>query len=203
MRRSTAQGPDGETCVGLSLLEPALFQEDPADGHRRARAVQIRHEGLADLRVGRQLAEVHPTHPAGRDVPDQERPPNKPPVPQECDQLVSGARGCLCEGRRGAVRFMIADCSITPLADRRPTIPFGGSKAEIVLGADVQAARAEQPPPLLEIDKVPPRIVVKPLLRALKAAFRAVGSLCNGQHVQDGPPLPVPALLPRWAGRPL
>jgi hypothetical protein len=38
---------------------------------------------------------VHPTDPAFRDVADQERPPGKPPVPQERDQLIGRTGGGL------------------------------------------------------------------------------------------------------------
>ncbi len=130
-------------CVGLSPLEPALLpQEDPADGHRRAGALQIGHEGPADLRIGGQLAKVYPTHSPGRDVPDQERPPGEPVVRQECEQLIGGAGRRVFGDRGGAVRSMIAVCRVIRLAKRHPAIPFGGRKSEIVLGARVQAARA-------------------------------------------------------------
>jgi hypothetical protein len=78
-----------------STVMPLLGQKGPAQGHRRARALQISHESVADLRIGRQLPQVHPTDPAGRDVADQERPPGKPPVPQERDQLIGRTGGGL------------------------------------------------------------------------------------------------------------
>ena len=60
---------------GLALAEPALVvEEGAADGDRGPGAVQVRQEGLTDLGVRRQLAEMDPPHPARRDVADQKHP---------------------------------------------------------------------------------------------------------------------------------
>lgn len=57
LRLERRKGPVVKTCAGLSPLEAALLaQKDPADGHRRARAVQVSHKGPADFRISRQLA---------------------------------------------------------------------------------------------------------------------------------------------------
>ena len=94
-RVKTHEGPMTPARGLRSTVMPLLGQKGPAQGHRRARALQISHESVADLRIGRQLPQVHPTDPAGRDVADQERPPGKPPAPQKRDQLIGRARGTL------------------------------------------------------------------------------------------------------------
>jgi hypothetical protein len=170
-----------------------LGQKGPAQGHRRARALQIRHESVTDLRIGRQLSEVHPTDPAGRDIADQERPPGKASVPQERNQIIGRARWGLLN-RRGAISILtvVAVCSVGHIAQRRPPSTFRSRKPQIILGAHIQTARSQEPSSLFEIDDVPSRVAVAPFLRALEAPL-GTGMLCNRQRVQDGPPLRVPA----------
>jgi hypothetical protein len=177
---------------GLPAIESTLLgQENPADGDRRSRAVQIRDQAPADLGIRGQLPQVHPAHPASRDVPNQKRPPGQSPLSQKGDQLIGAAGRRLLEARRGSVLRLIA-VTVAGGEQRGPATTFGCGKIEVVLGAYVEPAGSHEPLSAVEIDDIPPRVAVPPLLRALEAPLRGVVALCTG-HVQDGPPLRLPA----------
>jgi len=81
-----------------------VVPEEPAYGDRRPGAVQVGHQGATDLRVCGKLAQMKPAHPAGRNVPNQERPSGKASAGQERNQLVGGACRPVVSGQSVVMR---------------------------------------------------------------------------------------------------
>lgn len=186
-----------------SAREALLVEEDPADGNRRSGAVQVGHQGAADLRVRGKLAQVKPAHPAGRDVPNQERPSGQAMPCQEPDQLVGRAGrlavrvGSVVMQRRPiprtrSVRGMIG--GVGGVGQRHPSLSLRRREFEIILRADVQAARPGDALTFHEMYEKPPGFSRVPTLGTSEARLRAGGSLTN-KHVQTGPPLRAPTCL--------
>jgi len=122
------------TPCALAALEPAqLVQKDLTNGHRRSRPLQVRHERLPDRRVRRQLTEMHPTHPAGRDVSNQKRPSGQSLAGKAGNQLFGTAGGRLLTGRPGPVLRVIAIISVAGGDHRGPAATFGGGKVAVCL----------------------------------------------------------------------
>ncbi len=207
--RAKTQGPraaHGANALGvlrglLYLGETLVVEKDPADGDRRAGAVQVGHESAADLRVRGKLAQMKPTHPAGGHIPNQKRPPGKAASGQERDQLIGRARRPFVSGARSVLmrrRLVRSAPSVRPkivivagLGDRHPPLSLRGRKLEVVLRADVQPARSRDSVSVVEMHEVPSGFPMAPALGALETPLRAGGSLKNG-HVQNGPPLRAP-----------
>lgn len=130
----------------------------------RARALQIGHERLADLRIGGELSEVNAAHPSFSDVLHEEHPPAEPAAGERGDEFFRAV------GARRRRRFHHRKAG-GRLYHKHPARPLRVGEQGVVPGADIDAEPPERSAaPVLNVREVPARFAAAAFLGTLEAA---------------------------------
>jgi hypothetical protein len=139
-------------------------EEAGTEGDVRARALQVGHERLADLRIGGELAEVNAAHPSLGDILDEEHPSAEPAAGECFDEFLRA------RGTRKRRRFHDREAG-RHLNNGHPPRPLRVGEQGVVPGAHVDAEPSERSAaPVLDVREVPVGFVAAAFLRALEAA---------------------------------
>ena len=152
--------------VGVAVGPP---EEAGSEGDVRARALQVGHEGLADLRLSGELPQVNAAHPPLGDVPHEEHPPAQPASGEGVNEFFGAGE----PGKRRRLHHWEAGGH---LKNGRPARSLRLGELGVIARTHVHADPPETPAaPVLDVGEIPARVAAAAFLRALEAADPAIG----------------------------